>query len=174
MDDVDNFPRPLYSGRMASEPIELQYLTVPEAAALLEMSVGGVQKAIQRGRLPAIRVSPRRTRITRLAVEAYRTRGSRLPIEPTTDVAEMRRRFEAEAGMSAREWQDAWRRGAIAETAQAYRLGSASLMILAIEAEEAQASSGPATASVAVPRREPSRHGVGVGTPRVAYAREPD
>ena len=138
MDNMDTNPPRRYGGHMDETPVELQYLTVAEAADLLGISVSGVQKAIQRGQLPVLQFSPRRRRVTRLAVEAYRTRGQRVYKTPIDDVDEMRRAFEAETGLTAREWQDRWRRGELEETFETYRRGSASMFILAVEAEEAE------------------------------------
>lgn len=163
MDNVDRNRRRRYRESVDETPVELQYLTIAEAADLLGISVAGVQKAIQRRQLPVLQFSPRRRRVTRLAVEAYRTRGERVRRVPVDDVEVMREEFREETGMSAREWQERWRRGEFEETFESYRLGSASMFILAIEAEEAE-STERAGAMAAAPSSRPA------GSRRVAVS----
>lgn len=122
-----------YDGHMDTDP---ETMTVPEVAAFLGISVSGAHKAIERGRLKAFRRSPRQTLVTRRAAEAYRDRGLPRPTAPVLSLAELRRRFEADTGMTAREWQDRWKRGEIEETPESFGLGMTSLTILAAEASE--------------------------------------
>ena len=131
-----------YDGPMEADP---ETMTVPEVAAFLGISVSGAHKAIERGRLKAFRRSPRQTLVTRRAAEAYRDRGLPPPTAPVLSLAELRRRFEADTGMSAREWQDRWRRGEISETTTSFGLAMTSLTILAAEAADAAhtAHAGP-------------------------------
>lgn len=113
-----------------------EYMTVPEVAAFLGISLSGAYKAIERGRMQAFRRSPRQTLVTRHAAEAYRDRGLPAAAPEALSLAELRRRFEAETGMTAREWQDRWKRGEIEETPTTFGVGMTSLTILAAEAAE--------------------------------------
>lgn len=64
-------------------------LTVAQVAELLDMSAGAVRKAINQGRLPAVRFSPRVMLIRRNEAEHYRTKpkgaGGR-PRKPEGDI----------------------------------------------------------------------------------------
>jgi len=119
-----------------------QPMTVAEVAAFLGISVSGAYKAIERGRLKAFRRSPRQTLVTRHAAEAYRDRGLPRATAPALSLDELRERFELETGMTARAWQDRWKRGEIEETPTSFGLGMTSLAILA-----AEAAGAPATAA---------------------------
>ena len=99
------------------------YLTIAEVADVLGMTPDGVYKLIKRNKLPALRLSERGLRVTRWALEAYRDslngRGpnTRLP-DDSFDVAALRTAFEDQTSMSPEEWVTAWKRDAVADTAE--------------------------------------------------------
>lgn len=114
-------------------------MSVKEVAAFLGISESGAYKAIQRGRLKAFRRSPRQTLVTRHAAVAYRQYGlpgRPRPSVPVRTIDDLRAEFEARTGMTARAWQDAWKRGEIEETVESFDVGVLSFAILASEAAE--------------------------------------
>lgn len=90
------------------------YLTVNEAAPLLNMTPGGVRKAISDGRLRAIKRSERKILVPRTVIEAYHKRlngggpapQARAPLAP---LAERVEEFEQLTGLDPAEWLRRWR-----------------------------------------------------------------
>jgi excisionase family DNA binding protein len=124
---------------MTNSELGSEYMNVKEAAAFLGISESGAYKAIQRGKLKAFRRSPRQTLVTRHAAEAYRSYGllgDPRPAVPERTIDDLRAEFEARMGMTARAWQDAWKRGEIEETVESFAVGVLSFAILASEAAE--------------------------------------
>lgn len=107
---------------MGSQSID-PYLPVAEVASALGMSTGGVYKLIQRGKLPAVRLSERGTRVARWALDAYvdslngRGPDSTLRVD-ALDPERLRAEFEAEAGSSPEAWIAAWKRDEIEDSAE--------------------------------------------------------
>ncbi|MHB1537122.1 MAG: helix-turn-helix domain-containing protein [Solirubrobacteraceae bacterium] len=111
------------------------YLTVSEAADELAISTSGVYKLIQRGRLPAIRLSERGLRVSRLALEAYqrRLRGE-VGVPPvkysTRGFDELRAEFEADTGTTPAEWERRWQDDEIEDSAENMRLAVRAMSLL--------------------------------------------
>jgi excisionase family DNA binding protein len=97
------------------------YLTVAQVADVLGMSPSGVHKLIQRGKLPALRLSERGTRVARWALDAYvdalngRGPDTSLPSD-AFDPVRLRTRFEDDSGMTPEAWIAAWKRGKIEDS----------------------------------------------------------
>lgn len=98
------------------------YLTVPQVADELEISTSGVYKLIQRGRLPVLKLSERRTRIARWALDAYieriNGRGPDTSLSDEADPQAARSAFEHETRLTPEAWIVAWKRDEIPDTAR--------------------------------------------------------
>lgn len=137
---------------MATSNSAPEYMNVKEVAAFLGISESGAYKAIERGKLKAFRRSPRQTLVTRHAAEAYRDYGlggRPRPAVPEATLEDLRSDFEGRTGLTARAWQDAWKRGEIVESIDTFELAMLSLTILAEDAGREDASGlGGSTARV--------------------------
>lgn len=97
------------------------YLTVAQVADVLGMSASGVHKLIQRGKLPALKLSERGTRVARWALDAYvdslngRGPDTSLPSD-AFDLDRLRARFEKDSDMTPEGWVAAWKRGEIEDS----------------------------------------------------------
>jgi excisionase family DNA binding protein len=123
---VDQADKAGYTLCMA-QTIDDLLLTIPEAAARLQMTPDGVYKLVQRGKLKAVRLSARKTRISRHALERYINATQAwvdryLDDAPVTDLNALRATFVATAGVSPEEWLTRWKRDEIADTPENMRM----------------------------------------------------
>lgn len=127
--------------------MQTAYLTVPQVAAELDISMDGVYKLIKRGKLPAIRRSERGMRV---AFDAYqrRLRHGETPSmstpEPNAEMDGLRAEFERDTGLSPREWERRWKAEEIEDSAENMRLLIRALTLHL--AEQQKPSDGQGTA----------------------------
>jgi excisionase family DNA binding protein len=100
---------------------EDNYLTVADVAERLQMTPDGVYKLIQRGHLPAIRLSARKLRIPAEGLAAYLDRET---IAVTTlssdartvDPQALRDEFVRQTGATPEDWLAVWKRDELEDT----------------------------------------------------------
>lgn len=136
---------------------EAPYLSVKEAAAVLDISDDGVRKLIRRKKLRAVKRSERKTLIPRPAFDAYiRKLNGETPAAlgramPIRGLPERLAAFELEAGKTPHDWLRDWldQRGSDADEAMAMHLAVTAFGLLS-EERSASADLQPAPAEVAV------------------------
>lgn len=112
------------------------YLTAAQVATELDISTSGVYKLVNRGKLPAIRLSERGLRVPRVALDAYKRRlqskGASTPptVVSTTTLEESRVAFEQEAKLSPAEWERRWKADEIEDSAENMGLAIRALSLL--------------------------------------------
>ncbi len=116
------------------------YLTVPEAAKLLEMTPQGVRALIDKGRLRAIKRSERKTLVPRFAIDAFQARlnGGGPPSVDDEVLAPLSARlddFQSRTGCDPAQWLGHWRTDPGRDTSEAMRVTIAALALL-LETEQ--------------------------------------
>src|SRR5436190_16044227 len=111
------------------------YLTVSEAADLLEMTPQGVRALIGKGRLRAFKRSERKTLVPRFAIDAYQARlngggPTSVDDEVLAPLSTRLDHFESRTGCDPAQWLDQWRTDPGRDTSEAMRVTIAALALL--------------------------------------------
>jgi excisionase family DNA binding protein len=129
---------------------EPEYLTVPEVAALLQMTPDGVYKLIQRGKLEGTRLSERKMRITRAALDRFNTDLQRRAEEyfggvSSGTVESLTEAFVTETELDPVAWLAAWKRDELDDTPENMGLLVRAAAIRAMAADEQAPGDGIVT-----------------------------